>query len=187
MNAMSRRPYRGVNILLLGMSPYGDHRWLTFKQALHHLRPAEAILKGMQDAPTIREHGNSTWYRPRDDLVQVPPLKAFRTPDGFYSTLFHELGHATGHERRLARPNVTGEIRFGSGDYCREELVAKLMPAFPCGTAGPDNSHLADFASYIKGWLTARRADNEALVVASTQAQKVPDFKSCTPAVGHPD
>ena len=32
VNAISNRPYRGVNVLLLGMSPYSDNRWLTFKQ-----------------------------------------------------------------------------------------------------------------------------------------------------------
>ncbi len=32
-NLKFNRPYRGVNMLLLGLSRFGDHRWLTFKQA----------------------------------------------------------------------------------------------------------------------------------------------------------
>jgi antirestriction protein ArdC len=32
VNAISNRPYRGVNAFLLGITPYTDHRWLTFKQ-----------------------------------------------------------------------------------------------------------------------------------------------------------
>src|SRR5919106_2791365 len=32
-NAISNRPYSGVNALLLGMAPYSDPRWLTMKQA----------------------------------------------------------------------------------------------------------------------------------------------------------
>lgn len=32
-NAASNRPYSGVNSILLGMSPYRDQRWLTYKQA----------------------------------------------------------------------------------------------------------------------------------------------------------
>jgi antirestriction protein ArdC len=32
VNALSNRAYRGVNVFLLSMSPYTDHRWLTFKQ-----------------------------------------------------------------------------------------------------------------------------------------------------------
>ncbi|MDR3709673.1 MAG: zincin-like metallopeptidase domain-containing protein [Capsulimonadaceae bacterium] len=33
VNAVSEKPYRGINSLLLGMAGYDDHRWLTFKQA----------------------------------------------------------------------------------------------------------------------------------------------------------
>jgi antirestriction protein ArdC len=32
VNAVSNRQYRGVNVLLLGLVPYSDHRWLTYKQ-----------------------------------------------------------------------------------------------------------------------------------------------------------
>ena len=31
-NATANRPYHGINTVLLGMSPYSDQRWLTFKQ-----------------------------------------------------------------------------------------------------------------------------------------------------------
>lgn len=32
-NAVSRRPYRGINALILSSSNFMDHRWLTFQQA----------------------------------------------------------------------------------------------------------------------------------------------------------
>jgi antirestriction protein ArdC len=32
-NLKSNRPYRGVNVLLLGLTSFNDHRWLTMKQA----------------------------------------------------------------------------------------------------------------------------------------------------------
>lgn len=32
-NALTNKPYRGVNIMLLGMSPWADNRWLTHRQA----------------------------------------------------------------------------------------------------------------------------------------------------------
>lgn len=32
-NAISKRPYHGVNLLLLSLTPYTDHRWLTLRQA----------------------------------------------------------------------------------------------------------------------------------------------------------
>ncbi len=33
MNIATRKPYRGVNVFLLALAPYTDHRWLSFKQA----------------------------------------------------------------------------------------------------------------------------------------------------------
>lgn len=32
-NAATGRPYNGMNVLILGMSPYSDYGWLTYKQA----------------------------------------------------------------------------------------------------------------------------------------------------------
>ena len=32
-NATTNRPYHGINTILLGMAPYTDQRWLTYKQA----------------------------------------------------------------------------------------------------------------------------------------------------------
>jgi len=32
-NATTNRPYHGINTVLLGMAPYSDQRWLTYKQA----------------------------------------------------------------------------------------------------------------------------------------------------------
>lgn len=32
-NAISKRPYHGVNLLLLSLTPFSDHRWLTVRQA----------------------------------------------------------------------------------------------------------------------------------------------------------
>jgi antirestriction protein ArdC len=32
-NLISKKPYKGINVFLLGMAPYGSRWWLTFKQA----------------------------------------------------------------------------------------------------------------------------------------------------------
>lgn len=242
VNAVSNKAYRGVNVFLLGLSKFRDHRWLTLKQAgdlggrvragqkatmvvfwkhwepkeldpdasskripilryyhvfnveqcegltlssLHEAKPlkeherierADLLVRHMPDPPTIREQGNSAWYRPSDDLVQIPPLASFESADGFYGTLFHELGHATGHHKRLNRNGVTGEIRFGSSDYSKEELVAELTAAFCCATVSLDNSFIGDAASYINGWLKALQNDPKAVVIAAAQAQKAADY-----------
>ena len=106
----------------------------------------------MPDPPTVTEGGKAAWYKPSADLVQLPPFAAFLTPDHYYATLLHELGHATGHERRLNRIAVIGDIQFGSGTYGHEELVAELTSAFCCAIASLDNTLVENSAKDILNW-----------------------------------
>jgi len=137
---------------------------------------ADLLVRSMPRPPAIREGGRAAWYRPSDDLVNMPPLNAFESPDSFYATLFHELGHATGHPSRLNRKGINDVIQFGSGDYSREELVAEFTSAFCCATISLDNSVIEDSASYIDGWLRVLRGDPKAAVIAAAQAQRAADL-----------
>lgn len=137
---------------------------------------AELLIECMPDPPEIREEGSSAWYKPSQDLIQIPNLEHFSSGDQFYTTLFHELGHSTGHAKRLGRSGVTDQIHFGSGDYSREELVAELTAAFCAAEVGLDNSFIADSASYIHLWLGVLRNDPKAVVIAAAQAQKATDY-----------
>lgn len=148
-------------------APLQDHQ---------RIERADLLVRAMHDPPKILERGSSAWYRPSDDLVQVPPIQAFTSADAFYATLFHELGHATGHKRRLNRPAVTGEIRFGSGTYSKEELVAELTSSFCAATVSLDHSLTEDAGSYIQGWLSVLKADPKAVVIAAAQAQRAADL-----------
>ena len=141
------------------------------------IEKADSIVSGMPVKPVITESGNNAYYRPSDDIVQVPKLGQFDSSDHFYSTLFHELGHATGHEKRLNRKEVmSGGIRFGSEDYSKEELVAELCSAFLCQTCHLDNSLIDQSASYLSSWLQALKNDSRLIITAAAQAQKAADF-----------
>jgi antirestriction protein ArdC len=63
----------------------------------------------------------------------MPPMSAFENVSSYYATVFHELGHLTGHENRLDRKLTT---RFGTEAYAAEELVAELTSAFLCAELG---------------------------------------------------
>jgi antirestriction protein ArdC len=244
-NAISRKCYRGINMLLLSLAPYQDHRWLTFRQAkqlgghirrgerstlvvfwkplvitpvdaqtgevervtiplLRHyhvfsveqceglkiapadsseprsgsqrIEAAEAVVKFMPNPPTIREGGSTACYRPREDMVQIPRIGLFQTPDAFYATLFHELGHATGHEMRLNRSGIMNKVEFGSCDYSREELVAEMASAFCCAAIGLDNSLAEISAGYVQNWLAILKDDPKALIIAAAQGQRAADY-----------
>lgn len=137
---------------------------------------AEKIIQRMPNPPKIVEGGSLAAYFPAQDLVRVPKIQEFESPEAYYATLFHELGHSTGHETRLNRPGVTCKTAFGSCDYSREELIAELTSAFVCAEVGIDNSILDNAASYIHGWLEALAGDPIAVIAASGQAQRAANY-----------
>ncbi len=119
----------------------------------------------------IRIGGDHAFYAPVLDTVQLPPQQAFREPVNFYRTALHELGHWTGHPRRLARDQKGA---FGSAAYAKEELVAELCAAFTCASLGihPTVRH----ADYIRSWLDVLRADCRAIFRAASHASKAADY-----------
>ena len=44
--------------------------------------------------------GNQACYIPSVDMIKMPKFARFKSSDAFYSTLFHEAGHATGVDCR---------------------------------------------------------------------------------------
>lgn len=117
----------------------------------------------------IQHRGDRAFYAPGFDRVVVPTFEQFRAPDGYYSTLFHELGHATGHKSRVGR-DLTG--RFGSEAYAMEELVAELTSAFVCADLGIACEPRADHAAYVANWLKVLKSDVRAVFTAASQAQR---------------
>jgi len=119
----------------------------------------------------FRVGGDRAYYVPSADYIQVPPQPAFFEHINYYRTCFHELGHWTGHETRLARDLSGGH---GSKLYAREELVAEMTSAFICAALGivPTVRH----ADYIGSWLEVLREDSRAIFRAASQASKAADF-----------
>lgn len=140
------------------------------------IEEAEKIKENYMGGPTYGFERKGAWYMPSMDHINVPPMKNFEDINKFYSTLFHEMAHSTGHKSRLNRDGIMGTIRFGSEDYSKEELVAELGASFLCRVAGIDNTTIDNSASYIDSWLQALRNDKKLIVNASQQAQKASDY-----------
>ena len=66
----------------------------------------------MPKRPVIKHEGTRACYSPALDAVSMPEAKLFESSEHYYSTLFHELTHATGHVSRLNRREITDPIRF---------------------------------------------------------------------------
>lgn len=134
---------------------------------------AEQVVSSYKGRPTIIHGGGRACYSPTADRVDMPDKAAFLTEDAYWSTLFHELAHSTGHQTRLNRPGVTNPITFGSHTYGCEELVAEIGSAILCAHAGIDNTE--SNAAYVQSWLTTIREDRSIVVTAATAAQKAAD------------
>lgn len=144
------------------------------------LQICEELLSQMPGAPPLQTGGSAAYYVPALDFVNMPALALFRSSEAYYSTLFHELVHATGHPTRLNRfskdkaelPNDTRAQLYG-----KEELVAEMGAAFLCGAAGIANeSTQKESAAYLQGWIQTLKGDNTLLIYAAARAGKAASF-----------
>ena len=136
----------------------------------------EQILASMPQRPAIEHREARAYYRPSSDMVNMPAPELFTQAAAYYSTLFHELTHSTGHTSRLDRPTLKDLLAFGDTNYSKEELCAEMGAAYLCGVAGIANATVDNSAAYIQGWLGRLRNDTKLLVQAAAQAQKAADF-----------
>jgi len=130
---------------------------------------AEALIAAA--GADFRIGGSEAFYEPMADYIRVPPQPAFFHQIDYYRTALHELGHWTGHAKRLNRDL---SARLGSKPYAREELVAEMASAFLCASLGitPTVRH----ADYLGAWLEVLREDARTIFRAASQAGKAADF-----------
>jgi len=134
------------------------------------------IVESMPNRPTIQFVEQKAYYSPSLDVVNVPDIKFFESSESYFATLFHELIHSTGHEKRLNRAEGMKSISFGSEKYSTEELIAEIGACCLEAQAGISDRDFQNNAAYIKGWLTRLKKDSRFIVFASSQAQKAADF-----------
>jgi antirestriction protein ArdC len=238
-NLITRKPYRGINVMLLVSCNYSQNFFLSAKQAqelgakikegqkaqiviywkreekkdeqtgeikvesllryyrvynisqceglpedkLPHVdmqnQPilnCEEIAEGMHKRPAIQQVEDAAYYHPIHDYVNMPPMKNFLHSEAYYSTLFHELVHSTGHTSRLNRKDLMQMKPFNSEKYSFEELVAEIGSSFLNSLTGIEQKEFQQNASYIQGWLGRLKNDKRLIVAASTMAQKAVDF-----------
>ena len=236
-NLISKKPYRGINTLLLHAMSYESPFWLTFHQAqqlggmvrkgeracpvvfgkrvkeqdeqtgeetgytvlrlysvfnlsqiqgLKNISTtaetpatvstlAEDIIALMPKRPEIKYGMSKAYYSPSVDIIAMPDRARFDSEAQFFSTIYHEMIHATGAKSRLNRPTLTESAGFGSDPYCKEELIAEMGAAFLCGHAGIENT-IQNSAAYLQNWLEQLQNDKALIVQAAAHAQKAADF-----------
>lgn len=137
--------------------------------AFERHQAAERLLKN-SGASIFHDQANQAFYRPSTDEIHLPEKGQFRSPDGYYATALHELGHWTGHESRLSRQLLANP--FGSAEYAREELraeIASYMLGMELGIGHDPGQHHA----YIESWIKILRDDPLEIIRAARDADQI--------------
>ena len=136
---------------------------------------AEDIVKDYLNRSGVKltrtRNSNEAFYSPITDKITIPCKKQFDLTSEYYSTLFHEMTHSTGHKSRLNR--ISDTASFGNEEYSKEELVAELGAASLvnyCGIEMPKS--FKNSVAYLQSWLKALKNDKKLIVKATGQAQK---------------
>lgn len=114
---------------------------------------------------------NRAYYSPSEDTVTLPLREQFTDRSEYYSTLYHELTHSTGHVSRLNR--ITKPAAFGSEDYSKEELVAEIGAATILSRLGIEtDASFKNNVAYLQNWIARLKNDKRLIVSAASRADK---------------
>jgi antirestriction protein ArdC len=135
---------------------------------------AEEIINGYKDKPSIRHENTGAYYSPSEDFIGMPNKENFTGVEEYYSTLFHELVHSTGHPKRINRPLLANHSH--RKEYSKEEIIAELGNAFLCGITGIENKTIDNTTAYIKFWLQQLKEDNQFIFNVCAESQKAVNY-----------
>ena len=128
-------------------------------------------------AKIVHAEAGRCFYVPSRDFINMSPLdtwegnKEVSAEDFYYSVLFHELTHWTGHETRLNREDSNPYKNDGYGkSYAFEELVAELGSAITASVLGITKTPMANHAQYLSSWIKAIEDKPAILMKAAAQA-----------------
>ena len=148
---------------------------LDGKSGIEKIEAAEELCKAYLKMSGVKlEHhlGDRACYMPAYDTVKLPLEKQFEDAGEYYSTLFHELTHSTGHRDRLNRLGAGGR-GMRSHAYSLEELVAEIGAASILYKLGIESeSTIQNSNAYLKSWYDALSDNPRMIVKASSRAQK---------------
>tara|TARA_R100001594_G_scaffold105343_1_gene139923 strand:- start:94 stop:1101 length:1008 start_codon:yes stop_codon:yes gene_type:complete len=116
--------------------------------------------------------GNSAYYSPTTDHIQMPPKEAFSSTCGYYGTLYHEALHSTGTKSRCQResllaPNSNRKmyaldeiiVEFGSVILCHEQKISTI-------------DKLQNSSAYIEHWIEILK-ENKKTILQEILSQSV--------------
>ena len=138
----------------------------TDKSDALKIHSCEELLRQLKYQPVIKHNISRCYYSETEDYISLPAITDFDCASEYYSSLFHELIHSSGHPARLNR-------RL---DRALEELVAEIGSAYLCGLTGISNEVVDNQTSYIDSWSSMISKEPYALIIASRLAQEAAEY-----------
>jgi len=136
----------------------------------------EKIVEEMPQCPEIRHNEQLAYYNPIFDFVNMPKKETFVNDESYYSTLFHELVHSTGHESRLKRKELMENGTMKSESYSIEELTAEIGACYLNSYSGISEKQIENNVAYLQAWIGRLKDDKRFIVYSSSRAQQATDF-----------
>lgn len=147
-----------------------------FSREFKPIVKAQKIVDEMPNRPKIQHIQAYAYYRPSTDTVNMPPKNLFFSDEEYFSTLYHELSHATGHRSRLNRDFTKAITSMNRSEYSKEELIAEFCASYLTAEAGIEGETIDNSAAYIQNWLKVLKNNKTWLVFAAAKAQKAADY-----------
>ena len=143
------------------------------------IEEAEKVINNFTQCKIIKDKfSKSAFYSPTKDEITNPMIKQFKVPEEYYSTLFHEMAHSTGHYTRLKRFEKNNHSCFGSSSYSIEELIAEISSYFLMTQLGLSIEFTRQNSiAYVQGWSKKLlEGDMSILEKSAAKAQKAVDY-----------
>ena len=98
-------------------------------------------------------------------------MKQFKNKSEYYSTLFHEITHSTGHKDRCNRTDGMNVLSKKSHEYSYEELVAEIGATMLRNYVGIECKDAdKNSQAYIKGWCERIESNPKWIVSSARQS-----------------
>ena len=138
----------------------------------------EQFVKNIKGLDLRHSNQGRCYYSPQLDYVHMTEKKGFlnvadkSASFNYYSVLFHELSHWTGHKSRTAR--FEKNMKYFKDDaqleYALEELVAEISANMLCMHFGLDKTINQNSLAYLKSWIARLKNDDKFLLKALSQS-----------------
>ena len=139
----------------------------TFKP----IQRAEGILVA-SGAKIFHDNVNGNYYSPKKHEIHLTPKESFKSPEAYYSTALHEIGHWTNGDGLARNLKVDGEINSERLAYAREELRAELASIFMSSDLNL-KLDIQNHAAYLGSYLKVLNNDYNEFFAAVSDATKI--------------